>query len=217
MARHHGTAGGALMGQLAALGAVVLALGIGAYLLIRWFVPAWAPLAPFVGILLALALMRDPTIMRKFVAVGRGAIGEVTVGAALAQLPSGWRVFHDVQLDGENVDHVVVSNRGVFSVEVKNYSGNIVISGGDIFRNGRRLVTVVPQVRRQREKLMQLVGVDVQPLLIFVGIDAGDHRLGRIIVTSTDRVASALVSHTEQRLTLQEGYRIFSVLDTLTS
>jgi hypothetical protein len=217
MARHHGTAGGALIGRLVVLAALILALGFGGFFIMRSFVPALAPLAPFIGVLLTVGLLRDRAMQRKIVAVGRGAIGEVTVGTALGHLPSGWRGFHDVQLEGENIDHVVVSNRGVFSVEVKNYSGHVAVNGGDIFRNGHRQPKILPQVRRQRAKLMHLVGVDVQPILVFVGIDVGDHRVGRVIVTSTDRLTPTLLGHTEQKLTLQEGYRIFAVLEALTA
>lgn len=49
-----------------------------------------------------------------------GLDGEVFVGAALNRLSEvGCRVFHDVTLSHGNVDHVVVSQSGVFAVETK--------------------------------------------------------------------------------------------------
>lgn len=52
--------------------------------------------------------------------VNLGLDGEIFVGAALNRLSeAGCRVFHDVTLSHGNVDHVVVSQSGVFAVETK--------------------------------------------------------------------------------------------------
>ena len=49
-----------------------------------------------------------------------GLEGELATGEELNQLMlSGCRVYHDVPTDYGNIDHVVVSNSGVFSVETK--------------------------------------------------------------------------------------------------
>ena len=81
--------------------------------------------APIAGLWAFVAILRSRSFKREFVAKARGAIGETTVGRALHRLPAGWRVFHDVQLDRENIDHVVVSNWGVFTIEVKKDSGEM--------------------------------------------------------------------------------------------
>jgi len=49
-----------------------------------------------------------------------GSLGEQVVGRELDQLMAqGYRVFHDVEFKGWNIDHVVVGPRGVFAVETK--------------------------------------------------------------------------------------------------
>ena len=52
-----------------------------------------------------------------------GWMGEQAMAEYLGKLASGGcRLFHDVPLDGENVDHVVVGPPGVFAVETKCWS-----------------------------------------------------------------------------------------------
>lgn len=58
-----------------------------------------------------------------------GYLGELAVAEALAELPSsaGWRVFHDVRMQGLNqnelnIDHVAVGPNGVFAIETKTWS-----------------------------------------------------------------------------------------------
>ncbi|MCH1928547.1 NERD domain-containing protein, partial [Shewanella sp. C31] len=61
--------------------------------------------------------LQDKEVERTGVATTRGYLGEAHVGRFRAELPSTWRVFHDVDLGGENADHVVVGPPGVFNVE----------------------------------------------------------------------------------------------------
>jgi hypothetical protein len=81
-------------------------------------------------------------------------------------LPAPWRVFHDVDLGGENADHVVVGAVGVFNVEVKNFSGKISAKSGGLYAHGRRYDKVVRQAHRQAHALRERLGVDVTPLLV---------------------------------------------------
>ncbi|NEQ48059.1 MAG: NERD domain-containing protein [Leptolyngbya sp. SIOISBB] len=49
--------------------------------------------------------------------------GEKAVGQYLSDLQAkGYRVFHDILGDGFNVDHIIISDRGIFTVETKTYS-----------------------------------------------------------------------------------------------
>lgn len=59
-----------------------------------------------------------------------GMEGEQAVGEELNQLMlHGCRVFHDVPIEYGNVDHVVISNSGVFAVETK-MLGELVVAEG---------------------------------------------------------------------------------------
>jgi hypothetical protein len=52
-----------------------------------------------------------------------GRDGEKAVGQYLDLLRrDGYRIFHDVIADGFNIDHVIISSRGIFAVETKTWS-----------------------------------------------------------------------------------------------
>ncbi len=60
---------------------------------------------------------------KKLDALKAGYDGELAVGQELDQLMrSGAWVFHDVEADGFNIDHVVVAPQGVFAIETKGYT-----------------------------------------------------------------------------------------------
>jgi len=72
-----------------------------------------------------------------------GLEGEKAVGQFLEDLRrTGCRVFHDIVGDGFNIDHVVVSPRGIFVIETKTYSksnrgrGVVEFDGERILVNG---------------------------------------------------------------------------------
>ena len=58
-----------------------------------------------------------------------GEQGELRVADILSRLPEEYRVFNDVYLESNGyssqIDHVVISQYGVFLIETKNYSGKI--------------------------------------------------------------------------------------------
>ena len=84
-----------------------------------------------------------------------GAWGEEATARALAALPRGARVFHDVVLPGrrENIDHVVVTRRGVAIIETKRWSGRVVVGRHHVRVNGERRDDVIDQVARVRRSL----------------------------------------------------------------
>ena len=108
------------------------------------------------------------------------------MGALLEALPEGWRVFHDVELEGENADHVVVGPPGVFSVEVKHYAGRVVARPDGLFVNGRRQDRIVRQAWRQAHMLEAWLGVEVQPVLVFVGSEVEGARAGPLPVLTPE-------------------------------
>lgn len=72
-----------------------------------------------------------------------GRDGERAVGQFLERLRvDGARIFHDVQADGFNLDHVVIASQGLFVVETKTWSkpspnARIEFDGTRILANGR--------------------------------------------------------------------------------
>ena len=66
---------------------------------------------------------------RKTVYIDEGDYGELRVAQILSQLPDEYHVFNDVYLEthgrSSQIDHVVISQYGVFVIETKNYSGAV--------------------------------------------------------------------------------------------
>ena len=66
---------------------------------------------------------------RKNIFITQGDYGELRVSHILSQLPDEYHVFNDVYLEikgrSSQIDHVVISQYGVFVIETKNYSGSV--------------------------------------------------------------------------------------------
>ena len=78
---------------------------------------------------------------RRQLAWETGAEGERLTAQALADLPAGWVVLHDVHWPGRplaNLDHVVVGPGGVVVIDSKNWTGKVEVRDGTLRQNGYR-------------------------------------------------------------------------------
>jgi hypothetical protein len=83
--------------------------------------PLWFAIAALVMSLIG--GYRIYRIRAKVKALRLGLAGERFVGQMLEELRvDGARIFHDVQGDAFNVDHVIISSRGVYCIETKTLS-----------------------------------------------------------------------------------------------
>lgn len=109
--------------------------------------------------------------------------GEKAVGQYLADLrENGYRIFHDIVGNGFNVDHVIISDRGIFTVETKTHSkptsgkATITFDGETIQVNGyipeRDVVT---QAKAQASWIQEIIQEStgkqfpVKPVVVFPG------------------------------------------------
>jgi hypothetical protein len=108
-----------------------------------------------------------------------GARGEEQVARVLDALPDTWRVFHSVKLDSGEMDHVLVSDRQVFTIETVHWQGQVrVVNGklmhGEKFYPGYELETL----RKQAEINAEEFGIPetaVSPMVCVVGGRYGDY------------------------------------------
>lgn len=104
----------------------------------------------------------------------KGAEGEERVGKRLAKLPRDrWVALHDLPLrgGGRNVDHLVIGPGGVFSVNTKNLSGNVIVKENAFLVSGfpdRCLHIARDEAQRVGERLSGAAGetVAVEPVVV---------------------------------------------------
>jgi hypothetical protein len=90
----------------------------------------------------------------------RGASAEEHVGSLLEQLPANrWHVIHDASFGRGNIDHIVIGPAGLFTVETKSHPGPV--------RVGRVHGATIRQAQAQRDSIEQVIGLRVEPLLVF--------------------------------------------------
>jgi hypothetical protein len=90
----------------------------------------------------------------------RGATGEEQVGGLLDELAGeDWHVIHDASLGRGNVDHILIGPAGVFTVETKSHPGPV--------RVARVHGATLSQAQAQRKAIERVVGVPVEPLIVF--------------------------------------------------
>ncbi len=112
-----------------------------------------------------------------------GRDGERVVGQYLELLrENGYRIYHDIIGKDFNIDHVVISQKGIFVIETKTYSkpvkgkSSIRFDGKRILVNGKELKTdIISQVKAAsshvREILRSSTGKNFEafPVVLFPG------------------------------------------------
>jgi len=104
--------------------------------------------------------------------------GERRVAEALRSLDDSYYVLHDVVLDPKagNIDHILTGPSGVFILETKNYSGEMVCEGDSWFREHTSrewpIKSISIQAKRNASILggfLQSEGISrwVRPVLVF--------------------------------------------------
>lgn len=120
----------------------------------------------FIGFLIH-SFIHGKRLLRKIRNCKKGLEGELYVGNLLNQLQSdSTYVFHDIVADGFNIDHLIVSTRGIFTVETKHYDRKkgykFVFHGGSLLFNGRQCSSLLIQMNGQaqymRERIEELTG-----------------------------------------------------------
>ena len=159
---------------------------------------------------------------KAFDVAAKGMEGERKVGKILKGLPDGWRVWHDLDIGGENIDHVIASAKGIFVIEMKNYSGNVLVTSCGIYTHGRKKPNkkISAQVIRQIYTLKEKIGAKfINPVLVFSGkINRnGDSKKARgITCLQLNELLPYLRSLKKNYLSYEEAKGFFDKLDQMT-
>ena len=122
-------------------------------------------------------------IRKRIRALRLGRDGEKAVGQTLDSLKrKGYRVFHDLIGGKFNLDHVIVNEHGVFSIETKTYSKpqkgecKIIYTEDGISIDGYKpdkkfLIQVEAQKNWLEKQIVKLTGIKltVKPVIVFPG------------------------------------------------
>lgn len=155
-----------------------------------------------------------------------GAKGEQWVGRELDQLLAcGYKVFHDLQFDGWNIDHVAVGPDGIFAIETKTWRKKfkkpkqqkmeIGFDGNYLTRPGCNPDNApIDQAIANASSLEKLIGVaaaervTVVPVLAFPGWFINTKSSGKVVVLSGTNMSQNLPRFGRCRLTFAQILRI---------
>ncbi len=111
-------------------------IAFGLYAVQRgWMWLAFLCAGTFVGGILFLE-KRGAALKQRVVHAETGAAAEQVVAEALHRLPEEYHVFHDLDFNGFNIDHVVVGPNGIFLIETKSQTGAVSAAGVTLRKSG---------------------------------------------------------------------------------
>lgn len=133
------------------------------------------------GIFILFFLYKIKKSLTEIKNIKQGLEGEREVGQGLEDLRSdGCLIFHDVQGPDFNIDHVVISPKGIFTVETKKLTKKnpkeiIKFSENKLIINGHYSGEIISQVNAQADWLMGILkastgkNLKIQPVVVFPG------------------------------------------------
>lgn len=153
----------------------------------RWY--THLPPSPWIFTILALLLTvytvyKMIKIKAQIKNLKQGRDGEKAVGQFLENFRStnGSKVFHDIKGDRFNIDHVLVSTKGIYIIETKTHSkpikgkAEILFDGKHLFFNGADYGDrIIVQVKAENKWLSELIEeltarkFPIQPVIAFPG------------------------------------------------
>lgn len=169
---------------------------IATIIFVLWFVAAleWAWLSSglrpdplfwtvFAALITIYGMARAWPLIRRLRYLALGYRGERVVGEFLDRFRIlGYRVYHDVPGEGGNIDHVIISTRGIYTIETKTRSKpakgqcKVRYDGEAVSLNGGKpdpapVIQARAQAGQLRRLLRELTGsrLPVRPLVVYPG------------------------------------------------
>lgn len=176
-----------LFDKLFPLGTIILVLWLVAGFEWMWMFRGVKPdplhLTVFAALVTLYGLVRMYPLLQRLKNLHSGYNGERAVGQYLDRLRVfGYRVYHDVPGEGGNIDHVIISTRGIYTIETKTRSkptkgrSKIVYDGESVSVNGgpaesAPIIQARAQAAHLKRLLREITGrrFEVRPLVVFPG------------------------------------------------
>lgn len=179
------------------------------------------PITPAIIFIIA-CIYSIPKIIKakhKIKSLKQGRDGEKAVGQYLDSLRSdGFEVLHDIVGGQFNLDHVIISEHGIYTVETKTYSkpdkgqSKITYKDNHIFKNGTDIGgDIVIQIKAQAHWLKDLIkdmlgrDYDVKPIVAFPGwfVEVDNRSLNSLWIVNPKAIGQFIKSQ-PQTLTKEE-------------
>jgi hypothetical protein len=199
-----------------------LLVGLAFYEWIRWY---WElkPRPEVITIMAIIgcgyAFLRIRMYKRKIRLLRQGRDGERAVGQYLEALrEKGYRVFHDVCGENFNIDHVIIGEGGIFSIETKTISkpakghAEVCYDGEKILVNGFSPDDdPITQAKAQAGWLKELIGEStgkifkIRPVVLYPGWFISKQPKGAEVWVLNPKNLSAFLEHENSELSPEDA------------
>jgi hypothetical protein len=156
---------------------------------------------------------------RRAVNARQGAVAEETVGNLLGELPAGYFVVHDFVSKRGNIDHIVISPKGILTIETKSHRGVVSCEGEMLKRDGKPFEKdFIKQAWAQAYFIRILLirhGISApepQPVLLFANAYVQVRQQVRGVEIVSRRYLPAYLEQLQNRMTAKEAEKIFELL-----
>jgi hypothetical protein len=149
----------------------------------------------------------------------RGAVAEEEVGNLLGELPAGYFVVNDFVLRRGNIDHIVISTKGILTIETKSHRGVVTCEGETLKRDGKLFEKdFIKQGWREASSIRDLLashGISApkpQPVLLFANADVKVRQQVRGVEIVSQRYFPVYLNRLHNRMSPAEAEKIFKIL-----
>jgi len=178
-------------------------------------------LVVFVGIIYWVKAMGDKAdaYSKRALDARRGAVAEEDVGNLLGELPAGYFVVNDFVSKRGNIDHIVISTKGILTVETKSHRGVVSCEGEMLKRDGQPFEKdFIKQAWAEAYSIRDLLashGISApkpQPVLLFANADVQVRKQVRGVEIISRRYFPLYLKRIPNRLSASEAEKIFVIL-----
>ena len=149
----------------------------------------------------------------------RGAVAEEAVGNLLGELPEGFYVVNDFVSKRGNIDHILISTKGILTVETKSHRGVVSCEGEMLKRDGKPFEKdFIKQAWAEAFSIRDLLashGISTpkpQPVLLFFNADVQVRQQVRGVEIISRRYLPVYLGRLQNRISAKDVEKIFEIL-----